>query len=79
MITTKELLKILEKACKETGSQRKWALDNGFSPAYINDVLRGNRGISEGIAEKLGYTPNVKCWILKNKKKPAQHVKYDDN
>ena len=65
MITDKELLKILREACEKAGSQRKWAVDNGFSPAYVNDVLQGKRYISEAMAKKLGYEPNKKRWVLK--------------
>jgi len=34
---------------------RQWAADHGFSPAYISDVLNGNRGVSDRIAEAMGY------------------------
>ena len=55
MITEKELLKILRKACKEAGSQRKWALDHKMSPAHVNDVLKGNRGPGDKILKALEY------------------------
>ena len=55
MITDKELLKILRKACDKAGSQRKWALEHDMSPAHVNDVLKGHRGAGKKILDALGY------------------------
>jgi hypothetical protein len=50
------MIAILETACREAGSQRAWAEANGLSPAFVNDVLQGKRGVTGRIAEVLGYT-----------------------
>lgn len=55
MITDKELRKILKNACDKAGSQRKWALDNGLSPAYVNDMLQENRKLGKKILKVLRY------------------------
>lgn len=68
MITNDDLLKLLKKACKEAGTQRKWALTNGISPAYVNDVLHGNRDVGKVIVEALlgvGYEKKP-MWVKKN-------------
>lgn len=57
MLTQKELLKELHKAVKEAGTQKQWAEQNGISAAYLNDILKGKRAISEKMAKKLGYVP----------------------
>ena len=83
-ITSDELRKILRAACKEAGSQRKWALDNNISPAYVNDVLNGVREPAEKIGKALGYK-KMEHWIIrpkpkpKGKKDPMAGIKYDEN
>lgn len=57
MLTQKELLKELQKAVKEAGTQKEWAEQNGVSTAYLNDILRSKRDISEKVAARLGYVP----------------------
>lgn len=66
MITHKELQRKIRQACKKAGSQRKWALNNGLSPQYVNDVLRGYREPSDKIAKALGYE-RVEGWELEQK------------
>jgi hypothetical protein len=44
----------LDKACDQAGSLRKWAKANKFSPAFVSDVIRGNRPPSETILAALG-------------------------
>lgn len=34
---------------------KQWSADHGFSQSYISDVLRGRRGVSDRMAEALGY------------------------
>lgn len=55
MITEKELLKTLRKACKEAGSQRQWALDHDMTPSYVNDALNKVRKPGKKILDALGY------------------------
>jgi hypothetical protein len=78
MITDKDLLKILTEACKKSGSQRQWALDNEISPQHVNDVLKGKRDPAEKIGKALGYK-KTKGWIKKSDKKPPKFgMKYED-
>jgi len=39
---------------RQAGSQRTAAAELGVSQAYISDMLRGNRNISDAILNKLG-------------------------
>ncbi len=52
--TSDEVLLKLWQAVNAS-SQRQVATDTGFAPQYINDVLRGRRELSKGLAFKLGY------------------------
>ncbi len=54
-----DLLLLLESKVKEFGSQRKLAENLEVSPAFLSDVLLGNRAISEKIASKLGFVREV--------------------
>ena len=54
-MTKQEVLKILKIACNAKGSQRAWAKDNGFSDAYISDVLARKRELSDNVCRSLGF------------------------
>lgn len=45
---------------------KKWAADNGFSQAYVSDVLHGRRGFADRLAEALGYRRTVTFERLTN-------------
>lgn len=52
------------------GGQAGWARDNGFSPAFVNDVLHHRRDVSEQLAAALGLerrTVFVRAGNTKNK------------
>ena len=34
---------------------KEWAKSNGFSQAYVSDILHGKRGFSDRFAEAMGY------------------------
>ena len=53
--TTAELLEKLRAAVESEGSQRAWAAKHGLSPQFVHDVLKERRGITDRIAEALGY------------------------
>lgn len=60
-----EVLMALRKAT-EGLSIRKAAAHFGVSGAYIHDVLKGRRGISEKIASQLGFElvpPSEHKWV----------------
>ena len=40
---------------KERLTAKQWAKDNGFSQAYVSDLLHGRRGVADRFAEALGY------------------------
>jgi plasmid maintenance system antidote protein VapI len=45
----------LKEMVELSGSQKAVAEELGISPAYLNDILKRGRGISDRIAFKLGY------------------------
>lgn len=53
-MTEDELREILKKECEES-KQAEWAKRYGYSKSYVNDLVQGRRGISQDVAEKLGY------------------------
>ena len=50
---------LLLQACKEAGSQRKWAAAAGLSAPYVHDVIHGRREPGPGILRHLGLSRNV--------------------
>jgi hypothetical protein len=74
MYSDSEVLMALRRATKGI-SVRKAGEVFGVSGAYIHDVLKRRRGISEKLASQLGYElrpPPKRSWILKPKKEAAQ-------
>jgi plasmid maintenance system antidote protein VapI len=54
--TSGEVMKFLrERASRKRGAQRQLALELGVSPQYLNDVLSGNRRLTEDIAVAIGF------------------------
>ncbi len=57
-------------------SVRKAGIAFGVSGAYMHDVLHGRRGITESLADKLGFVlipppkPQPRKWVLRNGKRP---------
>lgn len=58
-IDSHDMRKRLAEACAAAGSQAAWAKANGFSSAYICDVLSEKRDVSERLAAALGFTRKV--------------------
>lgn len=52
------LILLMRKEC-EMSSLRKVAARYGISPAYLSDMIRGNRAISERVAAILGFDKNT--------------------
>ena len=54
-----EMLDAFRQLFNWDGSKRltakQWAQENGFSQAYVSDVLHGRRGVADRFAEALGY------------------------
>lgn len=54
-ITHEEALKRIRDLVKRSGSQVAAAKELNISPAFLGDILRGARPISDNVAQKLGY------------------------
>ncbi|MDE2105552.1 MAG: hypothetical protein KGL39_50465, partial [Patescibacteria group bacterium] len=52
----------------KAGSQKAWARAHGLSQAYVSDVLQRKRGISDSVAEALGYRVVVTYQKLQKRK-----------
>lgn len=48
------IIKEINHRLKQT-TQRMLAIELGISPSYLSDIIRGNRGIPDDVAEKLGW------------------------
>ena len=59
MLTSQELIDEIRRRITETGQAKKLALELGFSPQYLSDVIQGRREIGEALAKKLGYQKRV--------------------
>lgn len=53
--TIEDVLRDLEAQIKEAGSQRGWAFENDFSPAFVSYVTTRKRLPSERMLSYLGY------------------------
>lgn len=54
MLTEQEVLERLRAAVAGAGGQRAFAQAHGFTPGYINDVLRGKRALADRILATIG-------------------------
>jgi hypothetical protein len=54
MLTEAEVRALLAAAVASAGGQRRFAEQHGFTAGYINDVLRGNRNLSDRILRAIG-------------------------
>jgi hypothetical protein len=59
MLSADQMRRKLREACKEAGSQKAWAKQNGVSAAYVSDCLAGRREIGESISRKFGKVPTT--------------------
>jgi plasmid maintenance system antidote protein VapI len=55
-ITEEEILEIIKQMVDKWGSQRAVADQLDISAAYMSDILKGNRDVSDTIARRLGYS-----------------------
>lgn len=53
-MTEDQARKRLKSAIDAAGGQRAWARAHNLSAPFVNDVLHGNRQISDRICEALG-------------------------
>ena len=54
-ISKEKAIELIKKIVQEEGNQVSAAKRLDISPAYLGDILKGNRPISESIAKKLGF------------------------
>jgi hypothetical protein len=54
MLTEQDVRERLRAAVEAAGGQRAFAAAHGFTPAYINDVLHGRRGLADRILAVIG-------------------------
>lgn len=53
-MTEHEVIERLRAAIAEAGSQRAFAEKHGFTPGYVSDVIKGQRGLSDRILAAIG-------------------------
>ena len=54
-ISNEEAIELIKKIVEEEGAQYKAAKKLGVSPAYLSDILKNRRAISDKVSKKLGY------------------------
>ena len=54
-ISKEKAIELIKKIVHEEGSQFKAARRLDISPAYLGDIIKGNRPISASVAQKLGF------------------------
>lgn len=54
--TEQEIVEVLRQRIDELGSRHALARELSISYPYLSDILSGNRGVSESVANALGYT-----------------------
>lgn len=59
-----QMVRLLLERINLGESQKQIASELGIAPQYLNDILRGWRGISAEIADRMGYVRTV-CYLPK--------------
>jgi DNA-binding transcriptional regulator YdaS (Cro superfamily) len=59
MLTEAEVIARLQSAVVAAGGQRAFAKANGFTVAYVNDVLHGRRALADRIIATVGVERSV--------------------
>lgn len=78
MLTEQEVKERLIAAVAAAAGQRSFATKHGFSFAYINDVVRGRRDLSERILAAIGVE-RVITYRLKDEDKSQNRSQSADN
>jgi hypothetical protein len=65
--SNEEVISHIHAECNKT-SLRNTAARKGVSPAYLSDVIRGNRQISERVAEAFGFERDVVTKVIFRRK-----------
>ena len=61
LYNAEDIIKDVRGRVGEAGSQARVAEALGVTPAYLSDILRGKRGISDEFAARLGYE-GISLW-----------------
>lgn len=62
-MTEQEVIEMLKAAVDAAGGQRAFARLHGLSAGYVNDVLRGKRGLSDRILKTIGVKRYVQTIV----------------
>ncbi len=54
-ISNEEAIELIKKIIEKEGAQYKAAKKLGISAAYLSDILKNRRAISDKVSKKLGY------------------------
>ena len=60
MITADDVVMLLRHDIEKAGSQHKWAVANGFSQSYLNQVLTGKTQPSSRLCATVGVRRTLK-------------------
>lgn len=58
-MTEQEVIERLQSKIEEAGGQKAFAEKHGFAVAYVNDVVRGKRGLAERILASIGVERSI--------------------
>ena len=58
-MTEQKVIERLKQAVQSAGGQRAFAREHGFSVAYVNDVLRSKRPLSDRVLATIGLRREV--------------------
>lgn len=68
MKSDREMQELLQAACIKAGGQLAWARLNGFTPQFVNAVLKGSKKMSPKMGKIFEYKPiAIKGWVKKKK------------
>lgn len=54
-LSESEMREELRRQCDAVGSIAAWARGHGLSSQFLNDVLHERRGVTEALADAMGY------------------------
>lgn len=71
MLTEQDVMDRLRKAIADAGGQRGFASAHGFTPGYINDVVRGKRALADRILAVIGVERKTVYQVTYQEKNPG--------
>lgn len=67
-LTAERVREWIELSCIERGDQARFAEKAGVSPAFVNDILRGNREPSGKVLDAMGLERQVRYRVVRGPK-----------